>query len=272
MKKVSIIIPTYNQESYIKETLDSVLAQSYENWECIVVDDGSNDNTQDIVLKYCEKDDRFRYLKQENQGPSAARNNGISNSSGEYILPLDSDDLIDKNYIKEAAEILSASPEIKVVYCLAEFFGDINASWELLEYEYDKMLFGNMIFCSAMYRRADYDKTEGYNSNMRDGFEDWDFWLSFIKKEDIVFRIPKVYFYYRIKNNSRNTNANDEGRVEKLYKQIYENHKELYGGIINPIFGEHKIKNLEKEIELMKLSKFWKLRDFYMKIKGGLIK
>lgn len=276
--KVSIIIPSYNQEKYLSETLNSVLAQSFKDWECLIVNDGSVDNTEEIAKIYCKKDGRFKYIRQENQGPSVARNNGIKNSVGEFILPLDSDDLISKDYLSEAMKVFAENPKIKLVYCEAEFFGEKKGKWDLPEYSYERLLFENMIFCSAFYRRSDYDKTDGYNGNMKYGFEDWDFWLSFLRRDDAVYRIPKILFYYRIKNNSRDVEANKNENIKKAHKQIYENHKNLYENIINPIFSEYKIKknnleikNLKIEIHHIKSSIFWRIRNVLVKVKKMLL-
>lgn len=99
---VSVIIPCYNKAAFLAEALDSVFMQSYSNWECIIINDGSLDNTQNIAKSYAIKDNRFKYLCQDNQGVSIARNNGIKASSGIFILPLDADDTIEPTYIEKA--------------------------------------------------------------------------------------------------------------------------------------------------------------------------
>lgn len=96
LPKVSIIVPVYKTEAYIAECLDSVLAQTYQDFEVICVDDGSPDNSVEIIKEYSKNDPRISYVRQENAGLSAARNTGIRNAKGEYILPLDSDDMLEK--------------------------------------------------------------------------------------------------------------------------------------------------------------------------------
>lgn len=118
---VSIIVPCYNQAIYLSETLDSVLNQIYNNWECIIVNDGSTDNTKDVALSYCNRDSRFLYIEQENAGLSAARNAGVIRSRGEFILPLDSDDKIAPAYIYKAVECFEKDDSLKIVYCRAAF-------------------------------------------------------------------------------------------------------------------------------------------------------
>lgn len=224
---VSVIVPCYNQAQYLPETLDTVLAQTYQNWECIIVDDGSPDNTAEVAKTYQAKDARFNYVRKENGGLASARNYGIQHSSGEYILPLDSDDLIGASYLEDAVAYFAAHPETKLVYCKAEKFGAENGPWELPDYSYESLVNWNIIFCTCVYRREDYNKTKGYNTNMKYGFEDWDFLLSLLKPEDVVHRIPKTLFFYRTKTGSMLKSMNPT--IEYTLKQIGHNHPEVFG-------------------------------------------
>ena len=99
LAKVSVIVPVYNQGEFLSEALESVLQQTYPNWECIIVNDGSTDNSGEVAKGYVNKDDRFKYLYQDNSGVAAARNNGIRHSDGFYILPLDSDNVLCPTYL-----------------------------------------------------------------------------------------------------------------------------------------------------------------------------
>ena len=98
---VSIIVPAYNCEKYIGTCIESIVAQSYKNIEVIIIDDGSIDNTYEIIKKYITKDKRIKYFTQENSGPSVARNKGIEKSNGEYLIFVDSDDIIEKIYVEK---------------------------------------------------------------------------------------------------------------------------------------------------------------------------
>jgi glycosyltransferase involved in cell wall biosynthesis len=100
MLKISIIVPCYNQAQYLDEALQSVLDQTYSNWECIIVNDGSPDDTEEVAKQWLEKDNRFIYLKKENGGLSSARNAGLAIAVGEFIQFLDSDDLIEKRKLE----------------------------------------------------------------------------------------------------------------------------------------------------------------------------
>ena len=107
---------TYNR--IFLETEENYMKQTYRNWEAIVVNDGSPDNTEEVVRQYMQQDNRISYLPQQNQGVSAARNNGIKQAKGEFILPLDADDWIKPTYIEKAVRVFSEHPETTLVYCL----------------------------------------------------------------------------------------------------------------------------------------------------------
>ena len=269
---ISVIVPCYNQAQYLPATLDSVFAQTYLNWECIIVNDGSTDNTEVIAKQYCEIDNRFKYLSKDNGGLSSARNAGINNSLGEFILPLDSDDLIAPQYIEKALEYFHNSPTTKLVYCKAQLFGIDNGEWRLPDYKYTDLLFENMIFCSAIYKRADYENTGGYNENILQGLEDWDFWLSLIDESDIIYCLPETCFYYRIRHESMlRSLTNENGMV--LRRKIYFNHIEKYQEFIPDLIWENTqiksqqkyILTLETQIKKIQLSKAYRFGKFILK-------
>src|SRR5690554_6998972 len=124
---VSIIIPTYNRAHLIGETLDSVLAQTYQNWECIVVDDGSTDNTDEVMAEYMAKDSRFQYHHRPEDrlpGGNAARNYGFEVSKGEYIQWFDSDDIMLQNFILDKVKVLNSFKGYDVVFSAYQKFND----------------------------------------------------------------------------------------------------------------------------------------------------
>lgn len=125
MKSVSVVIPTYNAAPYIKQAIESVLAQKYRDYEIIVVDDGSTDATPVIVQQF---GDSIRYVHQTNQGLSAARNTGIKTATGQYISLLDSDDLYEPDFLTTLIEILDHNPLIDAVYCSARAVDQNNQS------------------------------------------------------------------------------------------------------------------------------------------------
>lgn len=234
--KVSVIIPCFNQGLYIDEAVESVLNQTLQDFEIIIVNDGSTDFFTINKLNDYNKP-KCKVINISNQGPSIARNTAIAASSGEYILPLDADDKIGSKYLEEAAKILDEENEIGIVYCEAEYFGAKTGRWDLQDFSVERMLIKNMIFCCGMFRKDDFLKTKGYNPNMIYGDEDWDFWLSLIEIGTGVYKLSDVHFYYRIKDNSRlNDLIHSSGKQQFSLKTIYLNHYNLYIKILgNPI-------------------------------------
>lgn len=223
---VSVIIPCYKKAPYIGTTLESMQRQTYPSVEIIVVDDGSPDNTREVVEPYLTKMPNLRYVRQENAGVSAARNNGIRSSKGEYVMALDADDAIEPTYIERCAGYLSAHPEVKLVYTLADIFGNRTSDWDLPPYSHERLLWENMVHYCAMYRREDFDRTDGYNTNMVKGLEDWDFWLTLLRPDDRVHCIEERLFHWRVLDESRTAEA--DRNLQTLMRQIYHNHKDLY--------------------------------------------
>lgn len=229
MALVSIIVPCFNQAQYLDECLQSALNQTYKNWECIIVNDGSTDNTAEISKKWTEKDTRFFYFEKENGGVSSARNYGINNSKGNYILPLDGDDYISDNYLEICVDELDKNPNLKLVYGKAEKFGVETGLWNLPNYSFDFLLLINIIFCTAMYRKTDFEQLGGYDENMKHGLEDWEFWIRLLKKGGEVKRNLTCVFYYRTKETSRNTDLYKvEQNINESYNYIFNKHRECY--------------------------------------------
>ena len=101
---ISIIVPIYNVENYLRQCLDSIMNQTYRNFECLLINDGSSDNSEDICREYVSKDSRFRYFEKENGGVSSARNLGIECSGGAYITFIDADDWVDSDYFRSSLQ------------------------------------------------------------------------------------------------------------------------------------------------------------------------
>jgi glycosyltransferase involved in cell wall biosynthesis len=253
---ISIIVPCYNDGKYIYECLNSIHKQHYKNYEIVVINDGSTDSkTNEIINKINHP--KIKVLQTQNQGPSKARNQAIHSSKGKYILPLDSDNKIGSNFIKEAICILEKSPNVKIVNCDLTLFGAKKGYVKFEEFSLEKLLCKNLIECASVFRRKDFDSTKGYNPNMKETFEDWDFWLSLLESGGEVYKIDSAEIYYRVKKGSRNSSVSPE-QFKRLRLQIYNNHKELY--------SKHFLNPLDSfEYDLISQSKEYKLGVFLLK-------
>lgn len=281
---VSVIMPCFNQGQFIEEAVESVIAQTFAPVEIIIINDGSTDLDTVRLLKQYQKPN-VSIIHTENRGPSAARNVGIQQAKGQYILPVDADDRIAPTYIEKAVPILESQPEVGIVYAQAELFGAKTGNFELPPYQFPDILLGNMIFNSSLYRKADWGKAGGYNENMVWGWEDYDFWLSILELGKEVFRIPEVLYYHREVANSRSEQMTQEHWVNS-YTQIFKNHPQLYADHIDVLFKQlvelrenvhqthsrlHITQNrLQSIVSTVQSSKAWRARKRWLKLKQQL--
>lgn len=228
MEKVSIVMPCYNDGAYIHEAIESVLHQTYENLEIIIIDDGSDDPVTKSILEQID-DLRIKIFHSHRLRPAGARNYGIKEATGKYILPVDSDDKIESTYVEKAVKILEQNENIGVVYCYGDLFGEQSGRWQLPDYSFKTMLLDNIVFVTAMFYKSDWEKVGGFNTKMKAGMEDYDFWLSLLEIGREIYQIPEVLFHYRIKPVSRTTKFQDDcASKQETYRQIYFNHPVLY--------------------------------------------
>lgn len=259
---VSVLMPAYNQAEYVSEAIESLLTQTYTNWELAVVDDGSPDNVAEIVKKYTDSDPRIKFYHTENQGVSAARNFAAAHTSGELILPLDADDIFEPEYMELCVKKFTEDSSVKVVYCNWQMFGAQTDSPPLSYKGYEDLLISNTIFSAAMYRRSDFESIGGYDTLIPFGFEDWDFWISLLDKNSKVYQIPRKLFNYRIKAASRSVNINIENNQritrEYIYKKHLADYMECFPDFINILRRLQYLERRNKKWEKRSLpSRLW---------------
>lgn len=218
---VSVIVPLYNAAPFICEALDSVLASTYRPLEIIVVNDGSTDGSEQVVQRYADEHPEVTLINQANAGASAARNRAIRSSHGVYILPVDADNKIHPLYIEEAVQVLENRPEVKVVSCRAEFFGDRTGEWSFPPFSKELLARKNMIDTCAMYRRADWDQTPGYMETCA-AREDWDLWISLFEQGGSYVRLPAIRMYYRVRKGSKR--VTDRALKQQLIDELNRRH------------------------------------------------
>ena len=217
---VSVVVAAYNYGNFIHETLNSVLAQTYSNWECLVIDDGSTDNTSDIVKAFCIQDSRFSYHYHSNRGLPATRNVGIHLAKGDFFQWLDADDLLERDKLKKQIEVFELKPNIDIVYSDLCYFYDgkpekliyspnFNRPWTLKKSGKTQDLIKFMLIsCVIMpsmplLRRQVVEKVGGFNEDYK-FVEDWNFWLRvFIKDFQIDYLDSKnTFILMRLHANS----------------------------------------------------------------------
>lgn len=216
MPAVTVVIPAFNHERYVERCITSVLAQTFTNFEIIVVDDGSQDRTPDILRRY---EDRITLIRQDNRGTQAARNTAIRASAGQYIALLDSDDVWLPNKLARQVEAFTSRPGVGLVYgqahivdandvCIGTNLGKPIADPSL---QYEQILIENPIpALTAMVRKECFDMVGLFDERLV-GAADWDMWLR-ISARWLVLALPEPLARYRV----HDTNTTDHLRKSKL--------------------------------------------------------
>jgi glycosyltransferase involved in cell wall biosynthesis len=232
---VSIIIPVFNREELIAETIKSVLDQTYTNWECILVDDGSTDQSQKVIAKYCEKDSRIKYYQRPDfkiKGASTCRNYGFEKSVGELIQYLDSDDVMGPNKLKGQIELYKTSSQLVLFTCKWGWFSnlentegrlkssykcykDFNYPWKILEtfgyYNEFLPVHNYLIPRSLNLKAGNWNETLSYN-------DDAEFFTRIIMNSNNILFCDKAIVYYRVlKSQPQLSNFNS---IEKANSAI----------------------------------------------------
>lgn len=248
--KFSIIVTCYNLAKFLSQTLDSIVAQSYPYWECIIVDDGSTDNTKEIAQTYVDKDSRFVYIHQNNSGPSASRNTGLKHVKGDYIFSLDADDVIEPVYLERVLAAYKDNPKLKLVYSKLRFFGAFDGVWDGPDYSFEALKWGNMLPPCSVFKKSDWNEQVWYDETMS-GFVDWNFWLSFLSPEDEVYRIDEPLYCYRKHTNGASVLDKAQLQKKHLMRKIVENHIEYYQSSIGDILYWHRLQYDLSDLQTM---------------------
>jgi hypothetical protein len=209
---VSVIVPAYNAAGTIADTLESLLAQTYANWEAIVVDDGSSDRTAEIANRFAQRDARIRVISQPNGGESAARNAGIAQSRYEWLLFLDSDDWISPSHLKRLTNELASNPELDAVHCgsvrVALDGTHVAEQYSPPEGDMFSTLARRAAFSvnACIVRRSLVEAVGRFDTSLRKS-PDWDLWQRIARTGARFGAVREVLAYYRMRPNSASLDA-----------------------------------------------------------------
>ena len=218
-EKVSIITPCYNGAKYIGETIESVLAQDYKDWEMLIVNDGSSDNSAEVISSYAEKDPRIRLINQPNGGSANARNNGIRQATGRYIALLDADDLWNPDFLSE--QLLFLKEKNAAVVCSSyahidensRVFGKVDVAKPVITLK--DMYVMNRIGClTGLYDAGTYGKVY-LREELKSLRDDYAYWIDCVKKTGVAYGNQKVLARYRV------LGASTTGNKKKLINIIH---------------------------------------------------
>jgi glycosyltransferase involved in cell wall biosynthesis len=203
--KVSVLIPCYNLGEFLDEAVESVLAQTYKNFEILVVDDGSTEPATQALLAQYERP-RTRVIRAAHGGVSAARNLAIAHTDGAYLCALDADDRLEPTYFEKAVARLDADPSIAFVSCWLRTFGDAEWEWKPEQCDLPGLLWEDTVLTAALMRREPVVAAGGYDVGMpAQGAEDWDLALSLVGLGYRGSILREVLFNYRRRAGSLST-------------------------------------------------------------------
>ena len=242
---VSVILPTYNTAEFIEEAVESILNQTYQNIELIVIDDGSTDNTREILEKYV---DNIVYVYQENRGPSEARNTGISMSHGDLIAYQDADDTSLPNRIEKEVEFLLRNSKISLVCTgMVNVYEDGSVKHHPATHcDLFSLLQANCVICaSTMHWKNVFDKVGMWNENV-----DWDLWIRISEKFQIGYIPDCLYHRRKHKHNISTIRGRLKNRLIDLqmFENRYKRKKEIWIAF--------KIKRISIECKLLRIIRF----------------
>ena len=227
--KISIVIPFFNQAKFVEQCVTSALGQSYDNIEVILVNDGSDEDIDHIINKFLSHP-KFNYIKQENRGTSGARNTGIRSSTGDYILPLDSDDVLPSTIIQSLVDNIVDENTILVLKARL-----VGTNLELSDIYYPppgihfrglaELANGCSLTNSSLYSRKLFDLAGGYDETIKT-VEDWEFWIRCVAAGARVKELPNTlhYLYRQHPNSISNSKRSDIQQYDAIVK---EKHKHL---------------------------------------------
>ncbi len=240
---VSVVIPCYRQAQYLADALDSVAGQGFTDWECVVVDDGSPDDTGQVATGFAETrgDGKIRVITQPNRGLASARNAGISEARGRYILPLDADDKLHPDFLAETVAVLEQDPDTAIVYVDEQNFGLAEHIYVKGESSLEALKRHNVHDYCSLYRRAVWEQSGGYSPAMYLGGEDWEFWLAAAACGFRSRHLSRPLFLYRNRQNTMV--AETRANLAQVHAQLVLHHSHL--------FDEREVSGAEERLKYL---------------------
>ena len=235
MPKISVVITAHNYAKHLPQSIESVLGQTFDDYELIVVDDGSTDHTADVLAKYASHR-QVRILRLDGVGLAKASNSGIRQSTGEYVIRLDADDYFDENILLVLGNVLDHHAEYGMVfpdyYRVSKYGEVIDQVRQQKVNDEVKLLDRSALAAGALYRRSCYEAIGGYNETLSYQ-EDYDFWIRFIDKFH-VYNVQLPLMYYRQHRGSMSTNTTPRMRARRQVKRKFVEHK--YQDLISAMY------------------------------------
>lgn len=247
--RISVLMPCFNHGAFVAEAVGSVFAQTLQDFEIIIVDDGSTDPSTCQTLAALQGP-RTTVVTTTNQGLPAARNHAARHAAGEFYCALDADDKLAPAWFDKAVRLLDDQPEQAFVSHWLETFGDERWTWTPERCDLPSLLARNAVNGAALVRRRAFEAVGGYDEDMREGCEDWDFWLRLVERGFRGVIIPEVLFYYRRRAGSMSRVMLDAQAYRRPLDVLVAKHEASYRAHLPGVLAsqEAEVLHLTREI------------------------
>jgi len=222
--RVSVVVPCYDHGRFLDEAVGSVFAQTFQDFEIVIVDDGSTDPATRAVLDGWDRP-RTRVLRIPNRGLSGARNAGIRATAGELVCCLDADDVLEPTLFEKSVALLDARPDLAFVSHWLRTFGDEAWDWTPASCDFPALLDANTVNGAALVRRQALEDAGLFDETMRDGCEDWDLWITMVERGAKGAILPEFLFRYRRRADSMSRAMAFGGGGIALYERLARKHE-----------------------------------------------
>jgi glycosyltransferase involved in cell wall biosynthesis len=226
---VAVIVTSHNHDLYVEGAVQSVLSQTVPVREVIVVDDGSIDETRDVLLRLAAREPRIRLLLQQNQGVIAARNNGLVQAATEWVIFLDADDALEPRYVERTLEAAHSvgGQAVAFIYTDARLVGASQGVLRSRRFSRTLLLLGNYIYNTCLLRRAALTEVGGYDPAFSRSHEDWDLFLRLVERGYRGVRVAEPLFRYR-RHVAVSRNINTPAEYTSTVELVIARHPGLY--------------------------------------------
>ena len=225
---VSVVTPVFDTGAALEQALASVAAQSFADWEHVMVDDGSTDATTRRILDAASSRPKVTVLRTENRGPAAARNLAIGRARGHYILPLDADDYLAPAFLARTVPLLENEPATGIVHTWVGLVGGHVGTWKTGPAVIPALLARCTLHVTSLFRRELWEAAQGYDTSFVETGEDWDFWVRLAARGVIAREVPEVLAYYRRTPASRDNVARGPAMADAVMHRMLAKHRALY--------------------------------------------
>jgi glycosyltransferase involved in cell wall biosynthesis len=236
---ISVVVPCFNLGVYLHGAVESVLNQSSQDFEIVVVDDGSTDEYTRLLLDHFRRP-KTRIIQQENCGLPVARNEGIRQSRGRYVCCLDPDDRLHPGFFARAIEILDVNPDIGLVSGHFQMFDEHDQVFHVESCDFPVLLARNPVIEPAVFRRAGWERIGGYCTTFSSsGIEDWDLWISLLELGYKPAIVPETIWEYRVRSDQMSTGMYQPERWRRLVHELVLRHAATFARHVSAVIEEH---------------------------------